>query len=49
MFQGGPEDRPRTGDDLIAYSWMWWLDRLDRVLDPPEEAMMRFPMTKVGV
>jgi PhoPQ-activated pathogenicity-related protein len=47
-FYDDPEDKGRSGDDLIAYSWVWFLEKFKAGMEPREEAILRFPMTKAA-
>ena len=47
--QDDPEQRSRSEDDLIAYTWRWYIDRRAAGEDfVPEEVILRMPMTKVS-
>lgn len=48
VFRDDPEQRSRSEDDVIAYTWRWFIDMGGRETGTPEEVILRAPMTKAA-
>ena len=46
-FQDDPEQRYRSEDAIIAYTWKWVIDRILVGEEPDRDIVLRCPMTKV--
>merc|ERR550519_2948326 len=47
VFRDDPEQRSRSEDDIIAYTWRWYIDRrADGDAFVPEDVILRMSMTK---